>query len=164
MTGTHSYTCCVRWLHCKLGIEKGGGGLCLSKMVCVWQNAHISKNRKEAEQKMINNNKELGFDFMAPKTLRYYLGIPRLVHLACSVSRELVFWILPLKQHSPRPALPYCVLGEGGMYSFWSTVITNAVYPILGGILPLPEGLWKQPPVRDRTMFIITKAITSYSN
>jgi len=40
----------------------------LSKMVYVWQNAHISKNRKEAEQKIINNNKELGFDFMAPKT------------------------------------------------------------------------------------------------
>lgn len=35
----------------------------------VWQNAHISKNRKEVEQKIINNNnKELGLDFMAPKT------------------------------------------------------------------------------------------------
>jgi hypothetical protein len=35
----------------------------------VWKNA-ISKNRKEeAEQKIINNNyKELGFNFMAPKT------------------------------------------------------------------------------------------------
>jgi hypothetical protein len=40
----------------------------LSKMVYVWQNAHISENRKEAGQKILNNNKELGFDFMAPKT------------------------------------------------------------------------------------------------
>jgi hypothetical protein len=109
-------------------------------MVCVWQNAHISKNRKEeAEQKMINNNKELGFDFMAPKTLRYYLGIPRPVHLACSVSSELVFWILPLKQHPTHSAILF-TWGRGECILFCS-VITNAVYPILGGILPLPEGL-----------------------
>jgi hypothetical protein len=47
-------------------------------MVCVWQNAHISKNRKEeAEQKMINNNKELGYDFMAPKTFKVLFGYPK---------------------------------------------------------------------------------------
>jgi len=46
----------------------GDGGLRLSKMVYVWQNAHISKNRKEAEQKIIYSNKQICFDFMAPKT------------------------------------------------------------------------------------------------
>ena len=59
MTGTHSYTCSARLLQCKLQSEGGGwggGGLLLSKIVYVWQNAHISKNRKEAEKKTTIKN------------------------------------------------------------------------------------------------------------
>jgi hypothetical protein len=62
-----------------IGSERERETLYLGKMVYVfteysmyvWQNAGVSKNRKEeAEQKIIhnNNNKELGFNFMAPKT------------------------------------------------------------------------------------------------
>jgi hypothetical protein len=93
--------CSIRLFQCKFESERGGGdgGLRLSKMVYVWQNAHIYKNREEEEEQKIITIKNLG-------SILWHLKLKDIIWVSQGQSTWLVvfqgncfffFGILPLK-------------------------------------------------------------------